>query len=603
MSQVQSQTGVWIANGNEAIGYAALHAGVDFFAHYPGSPVNGVEPHLKHLNTQHQRGIIFNDALNEHVAALSAMGASMAGARSMLVMKHVGLNIAADPLNYVGYAGVRGGMVIIVGTDPGANSSTGEEDVHWYAKQFNLPLFEPTHIQEIYDTVIDAFDLSESLEIPVMVFVTGLICHNTAPLKPRIAAIKTKQFGFVKDRAKYINVGNRAVVNHRQLLEKIARYGEQQHGATLYGSGQATTLCITRGNTHQHVLQALELLGLSQQVDVLNVVAVFPIPKSLMAQQLQNRTRILFLEDQDGFLENQTKMELFHLLKCDVHGKDLVPAYGEITAGQVTQILADFMGVPYQPITLSAVEVPERLGTFCEGCPHTSSYFAIEQAIPAETRVIGGDIGCSSLPPFKADWLLCMNAGVGISQGMRPFLPHQSIVSTGGDGSFFHAGLLSVMNAVQNQLPLLHVVFDNRSVAMTGHQTSASTSVDYQKLIEACGVDSFTEVNAFKPIEIADVIRSKEQLQGVHVVWISGSCARIPDPVSTYRRANLYPEIQADKCGDCTLCYETLACPAIVTNENQQFEINLDRCMRCGVCHEICPNDAITIHQIPHQHG
>jgi indolepyruvate ferredoxin oxidoreductase alpha subunit len=247
--------------------------------------------------------------------------------------------------------------------------------------------------------------------------------------------------------------------------------------------------------------------------------------------------------------------------------------------------------------------VPERLGTFCEGCPHTSSYFAIEQAIPAETRVIGGDIGCSSLPPFKADWLLCMNAGVGISQGMRPFLPHQSIVSTGGDGSFFHAGLLSVMNAVQNQLPLLHVVFDNRSVAMTGHQTSASTSVDYQKLIEACGVDSFTEVNAFKPNEIADVIRSKEQLQGVHVVWISGSCARIPDPVSTYRRANLYPEIQADKCADCTLCYETLACPAIVTNENQQFEINLDRCMRCGVCHEICPNDAITIHQIPHQHG
>ncbi|NBT69418.1 MAG: hypothetical protein EBT78_16845 [Betaproteobacteria bacterium] len=260
MNQLKSQTGVWIANGNEAIGYAALHAGVDFFAHYPGSPVNGVEPHLKHLNTQHQRGIIFNDALNEHVAALSAMGASMAGARSMLVMKHVGLNIAADPLNYVGYSGVRGGMVIIVGTDPGANSSTGEEDVHWYAKQFNLPLFEPTHIQEIYDTVIDAFDLSESLEIPVMVFVTGLICHNTAPLKPLNAVPKTKQLGFVKDRAKYINVGNRAVVNHQRLLEKITRYGEQQQGATLYGSGQATTLCITRGNTHQHVLQALELL-------------------------------------------------------------------------------------------------------------------------------------------------------------------------------------------------------------------------------------------------------------------------------------------------------------------------------------------------------
>lgn len=124
-------------------------------------------------------------------------------------------------------------------------------------------------------------------------------------------------------------------------------------------------------------------------------------------------------------------MELFHLLKGSVHGKDLVPAYGEITAAKVTDVLAKFMGVDYQFNALDALEVPERLGTFCEGCPHTSSYFAIEQAIPMDKRVIGGDIGCSSLPPFKADWLLCMNAGVGISQGMRPFLPHQSIISTG----------------------------------------------------------------------------------------------------------------------------------------------------------------------------
>jgi indolepyruvate ferredoxin oxidoreductase alpha subunit len=138
--QTQAQK-VWALNGNEALAYGALHAGVAYFAHYPGSPVNGIEPVLKQLNTQHAAQITFNDALNEHVAACAAMGASMTGARTMLVMKHVGLNIAADPLNYVGYAGIKGGMLIVVGTDPGANSSTGEEDVHWYAKQFNLPLF------------------------------------------------------------------------------------------------------------------------------------------------------------------------------------------------------------------------------------------------------------------------------------------------------------------------------------------------------------------------------------------------------------------------------------------------------------------------------
>lgn len=592
--------GVWIANGNEAIGYAALHAEVDFFAHYPGSPVNGIEPHLKHLNQLHKKSIVFNDALNEHIAALSAMGASMAGARSMLVMKHVGLNIAADPLNYVGYSGIRGGMVIIVGTDPGANSSTGEEDVHWYAKQFNLPLFEPTHIQEIYDTVIKAFEISENLTLPVMVFVSGLICHNTAPLIIQNNPQKEKKLGFIADRDRYINVGERAVKNHKLLLETISEYSNLQTEAQLYGSGNAPTLLITRGNTFQHTLEAIELFNLTDQVDVLNVLAVYPIPKTILIKEIQKRNRVVFIEDQDGFLENQVKMEMFNVLRQveHVHGKDLFPAYGELTSTQVHSTLAVFFGIDVKLASLDSIDVPERLGTFCEGCPHVSSYFAIEQAIPSDVRIIGGDIGCSSLPPFKADWLLCMNAGVGISQGMRPFLSHQTLVSTGGDGSFFHGGLLSVLNAIQNQLPLLHIVFDNRSVAMTGHQVSPSTKVNYEQILVGCGVDSFTEVNAFKPKEIQQIIEAKSQLNGVHVIWISGACARIPDPTSTYRRANLYPEIQPNKCNDCTLCYKTLACPAIQINDSNQFEINLDRCMRCGVCHEICPNDAIEIHQI-----
>lgn len=594
------QNGVWIANGNEAIGYAALHAEVDFFAHYPGSPVNGIEPHLKHLNQLHKKSIIFNDALNEHIAALSAMGASMAGARSMLVMKHVGLNIAADPLNYVGYSGIRGGMVIIVGTDPGANSSTGEEDVHWYAKQFNLPLFEPTHIQEIYDTVLKAYEISEKLSLPVMVFVSGLICHNTAPLNIQNYPQKVKKLGFIADRNRYINVGERAVNNHKLLIETISNYGDQQKEAQLFGTGNAPTLLITRGNTFQHTLEAVEFLKLNDQVDVLNVLAVYPIPKTRLIEEIPKRSRVIFIEDQDGFLENQVKMELFPFLKHvgEVHGKDLFPAFGEITSTLVFSTLSRFFGITIDIPNLESIDVPERLGTFCEGCPHVSSYFAIEQAIPEEERIIGGDIGCSSLPPFKADWLLCMNAGVGISQGMRPFLSHQTLVSTGGDGSFFHGGLLSVMNAVQNQLPLLHIVFDNRSVAMTGHQVSPSTSVNYEQILKGCGVDSFTEVNAFKPKEIQQLIEAKSRLNGVHVIWISGACARIPDPTSTYRRANLYPEIDANKCNDCTLCYETLACPAIQINVSNQFEINLDRCMRCGVCHEICPNNAIEIHQI-----
>lgn len=598
MSGSDIKNRVWMVNGNEAIAYAALHAQVDYFSHYPGSPVNGIEPKLKELNALNNVGIQFNDALNEHIAALGAMGASMTGARSMLVMKHVGLNIAADPLNYVGYSGVRGGMVIVVGTDPGANSSTGEEDVHWFAKQFNLPLLEPTSIQEIYDTTISAFALSEQLEIPVMIFVTGLICHNTARLLPRKATEVTKTFGFSKNRDKYINVGEKAVRNHRVLVEKIQHFGETHQLIHTHGEAKNEFAIVTRGNSYHHVLEAIEVLGLQDTSHIIQVLGVYPIPRKALVKELEGKKMIVVVEDQDGFLEQQIKMELYNELQAEIHGKDWFPAYGELSVGEIIEILASKLDIDYQAKGLKALQVVERLGTFCEGCPHTSSYFAIEQAIPSDRRIIGGDIGCSSLPPFRADWLLCMNAGIGMSLGVRPFLSNQSIVSTGGDGSFFHGGLLTVLNAVQNAMPLLHVVFDNRSVAMTGHQESPSKSVDYRGMIEAMGVDSFTELSAWEPKKIQSVIEEKEALLGVHIVWISGNCARIPDDRSRFRQANLYPEIDAHKCLDCRLCYDELACPAIEENPISGFEIKLDRCMRCGVCHEICPNGAITIHQV-----
>ena len=176
-------------NGSEAVAWAALTAGVDYFAHYPGSPINMVEPSLKALVKQFGLRVTINDALNEHVAALACAGASYCGARSLLVMKHVGMNIAADPFNYLGYTGVRGGMVVVVGTDPGANSSTGEEDTHWYSRQTSFPLLEPTSVREVFRYVKEGFDLSERYAVPVLVFVPGRLCFNADRLKlPRVLA-------------------------------------------------------------------------------------------------------------------------------------------------------------------------------------------------------------------------------------------------------------------------------------------------------------------------------------------------------------------------------------------------------------------------------
>ncbi len=587
-----------LANGNQAIARAAIASGVDLFSHYPGSPVNGIEPSLKELNQTYDSQIVFNDSINEHVAALVAMGASYAGARSMVVMKHVGLNIAADPFNYAGYSGVKGGMVVVVGTDPGANSSTGEEDVHWYAKQFNFPLFEPTNIQEIYDTTILAFELSEKYEIPVMIFVSGLICHNTANLKFNVPQKKKRQFYFYKNRENYINVGQRAVENHRKLIAKIARFSLEEKFCEAYFNEYAETILITRGNTFSHTYESVLKLGIQDEVKLIQCIGVYPISLNYLKNELSLAKEIIVIEDQDGFLENQIKMELFNFINAPIHGKEIFPAYGEITMEIVFKALALRFEIDVNFEKIPTLDIPERLGTFCEGCPHTASFFAIEKAIPEEHRIIGGDIGCSSLPPFKADWLLCMNSGIGVSQGLSYFVENQTLVSTGGDGSFFHGGFLSLLNAVNNQTNLVHIVFDNRTIAMTGHQKSASTTVNYHILMKSIGVDSFTEVFAFRPQELELAVIEKTKLTGVHVIWVTGSCARIPDPISTERRATLYPKIHPENCGTCTLCYESLGCPAIEINETNQFEIDLTRCMRCGVCHEICPNNAIKIYPV-----
>lgn len=589
---------VTLANGNQAIARAAIAAGLDLFSHYPGSPVNGIEPSLKQLNNTYNSEIVFNDSINEHVAALVAMGASFAGARSMVVMKHVGLNIAADPLNYAGYSGVKGGMVVVVGTDPGANSSTGEEDVHWYAKQFNFPLFEPTNIQEIYDTTILAFELSEKYQIPVMIFVSGLICHNTASLEFNVPQKEKKNFYFHKNRENYINVGQRAVENHRKLIAKIEKFSLQECHCQTYFNSSASIVILTRGNTFSHAFESIELLGIQSDVKLIQCNGVYPIPLNFFKTELSKTSEIIVIEDQDGFLENQIKMELFNEISSPIYGKNLFPAYGEITMEIVYKTLAEKFKMKTEFEVVTTTSVPERLGTFCEGCPHTASFFAIEKAIPSEHRIIGGDIGCSSLPPFKADWLLCMNAGIGISQGLSYFVKDQTLVSTGGDGSFFHGGFLSLLNAVNNGTNLVHVVFDNRTIAMTGHQKSASTTVNYHNLMKSIGVDSFTEVYAFKPQELELAVSEKTELKGVHVIWVTGSCARIPDLISTERRATLYPKIHPESCGSCNLCYESLGCPAIEVNASNQFEIDLTRCMRCGVCHEICPNEAIKIYPV-----
>ncbi len=584
-----------LLSGNAAVAYAAMDVGVAFFSHYPGSPVTTIESSLKKLKDQYHLPVIFNDALNEHVAALSAMGASFAQAKSMLVMKHVGLNIAADPLVYAGYSGVKGGMVVIVGTDPGANSSTGEQDVHWYAKAFNFPLFEPTNIQEIYEQVFEAYTLSQQYEIPVFIFIPVELAHTVASVQ-RLPAKKNKlNFRFEKDRKSYINVGQRAVKNHEILLDKIKQIAKLKTGTTFFNS-KAKFGIITRGLAFGYVLESILKLGLQEHVHLLQMERVYPINQDIIISFAKNKTEVTFIEDQDGFLEIMVKQLCFNELDCTIHGKDIFPAYGALRLDSIQYYLSEKFSLPVSKPQQWNFDVEERLGTFCEGCPHTASYYAIFDALDGVDFVLGGDIGCSSLPPFRADWLLCMNAGIGVSQGIALVSPNQLVISTGGDGSFFHGGMISLQSAVENNINLIHIVFDNQYVAMTGHQYSPSQGNGFQveHFLEAIGVKWFQVVDVFEKDGLQNAIKTAATQTGVRVIWAKGACALVTASERGKKAYEYKVFIDSDRCGDCTICYEKLACPAIQKDEHGFFFSDEHLCVRCGVCKNICPKEAIS---------
>jgi indolepyruvate ferredoxin oxidoreductase, alpha subunit len=590
-------------DGNDAIAWAAQDIGVDYVAHYPGSPVNRV---VDVLAKSKDDTLVINHALNEHIAALSAMGASLCGARSLVVMKHVGLNIAADPLNYAGVIKVKGGMVVVVGTDPGARSSTGEEDVHWYAPQFNLPLLEPVSVQGIYETVKHAYRVSEQVQLPVLVFVPGRLAYQSNVIQRKKEAVVPKDFRFIKDPHNLINVGVRAVNNHRDHFLRVQDYAQESTPVLLSFNTKASHGIVTRGATYAIVHELVVELGLQEQVHVLNIEQTYPLHVDSVLRFAEHKQKITVIEDQDGFLETMMKRELFGKVSCAIDGKNIFPAWGEITHQQVKAFLIDaFDCKDVVDTALPITSIPtcaERPGTFCEGCPHRPVFFAIDQYLEsagATDGIIGGDIGCSSLPPHRTDWLLCMNAGIGMSQGMAQVLTDQALVSTGGEGSLFHGGLISLQSAIENNINLTHVILDNRSIAMTGHQASPSANtghVNMRQLLESIGVTEIFEVSAFLPKQIKQAIEQAKTLAGVKVIWVTGNCALQPDAESLRRLKERTLTVDTDKCSSCTLCYSALQCPAILqAPDTKKISIDMDSCRRCAACLDVCPNDAINV--------
>ena len=611
-----------LAMGNDAIVRGGLEAALGYFSTYPGTPASEIGEGYLSLKKEFPH-IHAEFSVNEHVAAHGAQGASWAGIRSMVTMKHVGMNVAAEVLHFAAYTGVGAGFVVVVGSDPGATSSTSEQDDRWYSLHTHLPVLEPASIQEAKDFTARAFELSEIYNLPVIVNAPSKLCHNIGSLRlgklPEAFPLKGR---FERNPERYINLFAGSVANHRRAMEAVGRLQDEvpSLGLNRVLQGGGRTGFISSSVNYLYLLEALSILGITD-APVLKIALSYPLNPGEIAAFVGDLDRVYIVEELEGFLEFQAKRLLYDAgVRVPIIGKDLFPSHGELDVDLIAERLSEELRAPLPNRTVRAVELskkltadlPPRQGSFCTGCPHRATLYSIVKATDRKA-VFAGDIGCytlSCLPPFRAfDWVTCMNCGVGIAQGMLQKIEGEDVIAYVGDSTFFHSGIPGLINAVQQNASLVLIILDNKWVAMTGHQPSPTTDitldgakmrpVDIKGLLKSIGV---SYVRTIKPFNVkASMTAIKEAIRvgkGVRVLIAEEECAlqygrRIARAPQEYE---VYYQIDEERCRKCNECYVELGCPAIRKEESDdgwRYYIEEATCLRCGACHDLCLNSAI----------
>ncbi len=537
--------------GNEAIVRGALEGGLRVAAAYPGTPSSEIGNLLFQLQ-RHLPGLYFEFSTNEKVAMEVAAAAAASGLRSLTCMKHVGLNVAADALMTLAYIGVKGGMVIVTADDPFCHSSQNEQDNRYYARLSGLPMLEPSSPQEACEMTKYAFELSEKLELPVLLRTTTRVSHARAVVEVGEMAhyegsVKGK---FEKDPRRWVPVPAVARVRHQILLEKMREamiLADGSHWNRLYGKGPRGIL--VSGVAVNYVLDAVEELNLSEQLEVLALGFTHPHPAGLLTDFLKDKEIVLVVEELEPYLEEALRVVAQERnLQVSILGKSTghLPRLFEFTPGQVKEAVARAFGLDYSrpdPPDLSWVpELPPRPPTLCPGCPHRETYRVIKEVLEElgelPRSIFPTDIGCYTLgllPPIQmADYLICMGSSVGSAAGFS-VATDQRIVSFIGDSTFFHAGLSSLANAVYNRHRFTLVIMDNETTAMTGHQPVPSQElrppeledrprIDLEEVVKALGVSQVVSINPYKKEEAKAVIRPLLEGEKLAVIVSKAPC-------------------------------------------------------------------------------
>lgn len=596
--------------GNQAIALGALAAGVRLVAGYPGTPSTEV---LETVAKNRQENTYVEWSVNEKSAMEVGAGAAYTGARTMVTMKQVGLNVAADPLMSLEYIGVKGGMVILVADDPGPISSQTEQDTRHFARFFKLPCFDPSTVQEAYDMVQEAFEYSEKYGTPVFFRSTTRVSHGYASIQVKdVEEYKNVEpEGFVKDTKRWVifpKLSYQAHINIEARNEELTKvFSQYKRNLLIPAEDRCKELkkgIATGGFNYTYVTEAMADLG---QLRELKVSTPHPFPEQLAVEFLTGLEEVLCIEELDPVIER----ELIYIagkyhLPVKILGKlsHHVKNSGENTRDSVLADIAAFMGrqLPEQGENGQAVPAPElpvRPPVLCAGCPHRASFYAVKKAMQGRKTIFCGDIGCytmgNAMPLDMVDTCLCMGAGLGIAQGVGHIEPDTSCFAFVGDSTFFAAAIPGVVNAVYNQAEMTLVVLDNSTTAMTGHQPHPGTGhtmmgevvakVNIEAVLQGIGVTAVETVNPLDLAKSIEVVRKMAGLPGVKAIIFKYPCIAITKPEGKMA-------VDIDKCVGCRKCIREIGCPGLIIRDGQ-VTIDESLCTGCGLCSQICPFEAI----------
>ncbi|MCW4048169.1 MAG: indolepyruvate ferredoxin oxidoreductase subunit alpha [Candidatus Bathyarchaeota archaeon] len=607
--------------GNEAIARGAIEGGITIATAYPGTPSSEIGNTFGRVSKD--TGVYFEWSANEKVALEVAYGASMVGQRSICSMKHVGVNVALDILNPITLRGVKGGLVLVSTDDPSQHSSRTEQDNRWLGRHNDVPILEPSSPQEAKDLTKYALELSEKSKLPVMIRTVTRLSHMRSDVElGEIQKLNRKpEFdweGFSYRVAGFEKLFRRHKERHGKI-DFVQEEFEEMPFNELKLKGDEKIGIIGAGFAYTYVKDSLVYFGVEDKVAWLKLASVHPIPERLVTKLIESVDTVFIAEEVDPFVELHVKA-----LAKDVN-PDLVilgrmsgylPREGELSPELIDGKIAELLGIEKPTETRVDLEnakdemLFDRMLTMCAGCPHRSSIYALKKAVKEVKGdlmnvVVNGDIGCYGLahaPPMEfEDTYFAMGASIGVSQGMQRF--GVDTIAWIGDGTFFHAGIPALQNAVHNGNNVKIVVADNAAIAMTGFQTNPQMGITATGTrVDPIMIEDIAKASGVKHVEVVDpynleaaeaAFKRMLEVDGVAMVIARRECAMVAVRQMRPDRPPVY-YVDQDACIGCKLCLNTYGCPALMWNEyERKASIDTTLCMGCTSCVQVCPSDAI----------